>query len=181
MISDVQRKPLSKDLSYREGRVYCRLWDKDIPVMLFDEDVTVEYAERCAEAMNDMSPELIDAICRAARMYCIEFCDEISDEWRQELDLTVPVDENTPLPEMLKCFSPTGLEVSAPADPSRIGYQLECSCDWEEEHGMEIDVLDGKLVYLGSFNAEGPWEDHSKEEWNYAVKTPACGKNGDRE
>ena len=170
MISDVQIKPLGKDSFYREGKMYCRLWDKEIPVMLFEDEVTLEYAEKCAEAMNNMSPQLLDEICRAAKMYCIEFCEEISDEWREELDLAVPVDEDTPPELMLKCFSPTGMEVDTPEDPLKIGYQLECSCDWEEEHGMEIDILDGKLVYLGSFNAEGPWEDHSDEEWNYAAK-----------
>ena len=148
MITDVRVKPLGKTSVYREGRTYCRLWNKEIPVMLFDEDVTLEYAEKCAGAMNNIPPELIDAICRAAKLYCIEFCDEISDEWRRELKLAVPVDENTAPAEMLKCFSPTGMTVELPKDPSRVGYQLECSCDWEEEHGMEIDILDGKLVFL---------------------------------
>ena len=96
--------------------------------------------------------------------------EEISDEWREELNLAVPVDENTPPADMLKCFSPTGMVVESPQDPARIGYQLECSCDWEEEHGMEIDILDNKLVYLSSYNGESPWDDHSDEEWNYATR-----------
>ena len=60
--------------------------------------------------------------------------------------------------------------VESPQDSARIGYQLECSCDWEEEHGMEIDILDNKLVYLSSYNGESPWDDHSDEEWNYAIR-----------
>ena len=59
---------------------------------------------------------------------------------------------------------------STPADPSRIGYQLACNCDWEEEHGMEIDVLDGKLVYLCEYGGESPWDNHTDEEWNYALR-----------
>ena len=126
MITDIQEKQLGKDSVYREGKLYCKLWDKEISVMLFDEDVTIEYAEKCAEAVNSMPPELVNAICIAAKKYCIEFCEEISDEW--------------------------GMVVESPQDPTRIGYQLECNCDWEEEHGMEIDILDNKLVYLSSYN-----------------------------
>ena len=170
MITDLQVKPLGKGSVYREGRMYCRLWDKEIAVMLFDEDVTVEYAEKCAEAVNSMPPELIDAICRAAKAFCIEFCGDISEEWRAELHLTVPVDADTDPAEMLKCFSPTVLTVDAPKDPMRIGYQLECRCDWEEEHGMEIDVLDDRLVFLSEFTGDSPWYDHSGEAWNYAAR-----------
>lgn len=170
MITDIQYKPLGKDSVSREGRVYCKPWDTEIAVMIFDEDVTLEYAEKCAEAMNSMPAELVDAICRAAKLFCIEFCEEISDEWRNELDLTAPVDENTLPEEMMKCFCPNGLVIDSPEDPSRVGYQLECNCDWEEEHGMEIDILDNKLVYLSEFSGESPWSDHTDEFWNYASR-----------
>ena len=60
MITDIQEKQLGKDSVYREGKLYCKLWDKEISVMLFDEDVTIEYAEKCAEAVNSMPPELVN-------------------------------------------------------------------------------------------------------------------------
>lgn len=101
---------------------------------------------------------------------CLDFCENISDEWRAELKLSVPVDENTPPRELLKCFRPTGLSVEPPEDPSKIGYQLNCSCDWEEEHGMEIDILDDKLVFLSEFSGESPWDDHTDDYGNYAQK-----------
>ena len=170
MIKELTRKPLGKNMTYREGRVYCKLWDKEIDVGLYDEDVTLEYAEKCAEAMNSMSDELIDAICRAAKIFCIRFMDEISDEWREEIERKMPVrvNEDTPPLEMLKCFD-CALIVDAPEDPSRIGYQLSGNCGWEEEHGIEIDILDGKLVYLSEYAGQSPWEDHSDEEWNCAA------------
>lgn len=98
MIKDLTIKPLGKDMTYREGKVYCKLWDTEIDVALYDEDVTVEYAEKCAEAMNSMSDELIDAICRAAKKFCIDFKDDIDDEWREEIEqkMSVQVNEDTP-------------------------------------------------------------------------------------
>ena len=122
------------------------------------------------EFLIKMDDELIDAICRAAKQFCIEFMDEISDEWREEIEqkMTVQVNEDTPPQEMLKCFY-CALIVDAPEDSSRIGYQLSGNCDWEEEHGIEIDILDGKLVYLSEYSGQSPWDDHSDEEWNYAA------------
>ena len=119
---------------------------------------------------EDLPDELIDAICRAAKKFCVEFMDEISDEWREEIEqkMTVKVNEDTPPLEMLKCFR-CALIVDAPEDPSRIGYQLSGNCDWEEEHGIEIDILDDKLVYLSEYAGQSPWDDHSDEEWNYAA------------
>ena len=73
MITDWIEKPLTKDLFYREGKVYCKLAGAEISVMIFDEEVTVEYAERCAAAMNAMPEALIDAICRAAKAFASTF------------------------------------------------------------------------------------------------------------
>ena len=168
VIRDLQVKPLGKVSMYIEGKVYCKLWDKEIDVDLYD-DVPLEYAEKCAEAMNSMSDDLIDAICRAAKKYCLDFLDAVGGAEENEIDLTIPVNENTPPLEMLKCFEVGSLIVDAPEDSSRIGYQLSGNCDWEEEHGIEIVVLDGKLVYLGEFADESPWTDHSEESWNSAV------------
>ena len=168
LIRDIQVKPLTKKLTYREGTVFCKPFDTELLVHLFDEDVTLEYAERCAEAMNEMPPELLEAICKAAKLYCNTYRDDIGEDLADEM--TVPIDENSPASEIMKCFKPTVFIVETPEDPSRIGYQLSCECDWEEEHGMEIDILDDRLVYLSEYNGDSPWVDHSGEDWNYAAK-----------
>ena len=36
MIKDIKLKSLGKDMTYREGRVYCKLWDTEIDVDLYD-------------------------------------------------------------------------------------------------------------------------------------------------
>lgn len=168
VIKDLQVETLGNAGTYISGRVFCSLWNTDIEVDLYD-DVPITYAEKCAEAMNSMPDELIDAICRAAKKYCLEFLDDVGGAELNGIKLTVPVDENTPPREMLKCFEAGSLIVTVPKDPSRIGYQLSGNCDWEEEHGIEIVILDGKLVYLGEFTGESPWSDHSEESWNSAA------------
>lgn len=66
-------------LSNSRGRVYCRLWDKEIDIDLYD-DVPLEYAHKCAEAMNSMPDDLIDKICRAAKKYCLDFLDTAAEK-----------------------------------------------------------------------------------------------------
>ena len=139
-----------------------------IDVDMYD-DASVEYAEKCVEAMNSMPEDLIGTICRAAKRYCLDFLDAVGGAEENGIELTVQVDENTPSLEMLNCFDVGALIVDTPKDSSRIGYQLSGNCDWEEEHGIEIVILDNKLVYLGEFNGESPWSDHSGESWNAAA------------
>lgn len=168
VIRDLRVKTLGKVESYIEGRVYCKLSDTEIDVDLYG-DVPIEYAEKCAEAMNSMSEELVDAICCAAKKYCLEYLDAVGGAELNEINLAIPVNENTPPLEMLKCFDIGTLIIDVPKDPSRTGYQLSGNCDWEEEHGIEIVILDDRLVYLGEFTDESPWTDHSEESWNAAV------------
>ncbi len=168
VIRDLRVKTLGKADTYIEGRVYCKLSDTEIDVDLYG-DVPIEYAEKCAEAMNSMSEDLVDAICRAAKQYCLEYLDAVGGAELNEINLTIPVNENTPPLEMLKCFDISALIIDVPKDPSRTGYQLSGNCDWEEEHGIEIVILDDRLVYLGEFTDESPWTDHSEESWNAAA------------
>lgn len=162
LIKDLQLKPLGKTDTYIEGKAYCRLWDTLIDVDLYG-DVSIEYAEKCVKAMNSMPDELIDAICQTAKNYCLEFLDAIGGAEENDIELTIPVDEGTPALEMLKCFDIGTLAVETPKDPSRIGYQLSGNCDWEQEHGIEIVILDGKLLYLGEFVGESPWRDRQTD------------------
>ena len=81
--------------------------------------------------------------------------------------MKISVTAETPALEMLKCFRPQMLVIKKPKDENRIGYQLECRCDWEIEHGMEIDILDNKVMYLSSFNAYSPWLEYDTDESNY--------------
>lgn len=43
------------------------------------------YAEKCAQAFNCLTKELVDKICEAAKHFYLTFIDEISEEWREEI------------------------------------------------------------------------------------------------
>jgi len=145
-----------------EGKFYSTFFKKEMDIYL-EEGATVEYAEKCVQDFNNMSPQLVDSICRASKAYCLDFMDMVGEEEIME-ELTVPIYPDTNPKEILKCMTPITLIVEKPDDESKIGWQTECNCDWEIEHGMEIDVLDGKLVYLSSFNGYSPWIEHDDND-----------------
>ena len=43
MITGLMEKSSGDNFTYREGKVPCKPWGIEIPVMLFDETVTLEY------------------------------------------------------------------------------------------------------------------------------------------
>ncbi|MDE5835354.1 MAG: hypothetical protein K2H26_07535, partial [Ruminococcus sp.] len=117
---------------------------------------------------NNLSGEMVETICKCAKAYCLDFMELTYGDWDEEL--TIPVNSETPPLEMLKCFRPTTLIIEEPEDLNKIGYHLECSCEWEIEHGMEIDILDNKVVYLSSCSGYSPWYEYDDDESNYINK-----------
>lgn len=63
-----------------------------------------------------------------------------------EEDIVVPEDVNGR--EILSYITPSVLIIE---------FHVECECDWEEEHGLEITIKDNKLVYVGSFDGMPPY------------------------
>ncbi|MBR5372490.1 MAG: hypothetical protein IK130_09780 [Oscillospiraceae bacterium] len=157
----------------REGTCFCNLVNAEIEFELCDDETPEAYGEKCAEAVGNMPPELIRDILEAAKRYCLFFtnlCRESAGE-QFDPDEFPPVTEDTPAEEMRKYFSISGVCVDDPDDPAQIGYRLSGECDWEIEHGIEADILDGKLVYLGAFEMNSPWaEPDPDNEWNFANK-----------
>lgn len=150
-----------------EGKTRWELFDKKIDVGI-SAGVTVEYAEKCAEALNSLPDETVKAIFEAAKRYCLFFIDLCGDEWDDWNEMGIEVTEETPA-EMLKSeITFTSLIVGKPKD-DRIGFRIGGSCTWDDEHGLEIAILDGKLVYLGAFEGHSAWSDFKPDdEWNFA-------------
>lgn len=147
-----------------EGKVPFKLFGCEIDVMI-DDDVPVEYAEKCAEAMNDLPKDTVEIICEAAKKYCMWFINETGEEINDEM--TVPIYDGTPAGEILNNITPSMLIVDAPKDNS-IGYHIECGCDWEIEHGLEITIKDNKVLYVGDFGDHRAWYKYPEDdEWNF--------------
>ena len=169
MIENLHKKYYSKDSYTIEGTVWSEFLGKEIDVRI-DDETLIEYAEKCAQAMNNLSDETIDTLCEAAKKYCLwmagllaETGGSLDDEW---FDMRTKVDENSPAREILKSVW-LNLLVEKPKDSS-IGYCLGGACGWELEHGIEIVIKDNKVLYVDAEECHSAWSDFPKDdEYNF--------------
>lgn len=150
-----------------EGKVYFGLFNKTIDVLM-DEDIDLDYANLCAEALNSMDEETIDNLCRYSINYCIDFCNDVGDEEAAEFNL---------IRDVLDHISPSVLIIDKPKEKNNIVIHLELNCDWEIEHGLEWTIKNGEILYVGAFESEDGWSELSyyKElNWNYVFNQTYC-------
>lgn len=149
-----------------EGFTRWELFDMGIDVTI-KENVDVAYAEKCAEALNALPEETVNAIWEAAKKYCLFFIGLCGDDWDEWNEMGIEVTRKTPAEKIKSEIFPSCLIIDEPED-ERVGFHIECNCSWEPEHGLEITILDGKLVYLGAFESCGAWDKFDPEdEWNF--------------
>lgn len=147
---------------FREGKIYSSLFKSDMPILI-ENEAEVSYAEKCVDHLNNMSEELKESICRALLEFCLENIDNREG-------FPVPVSYSTEPKDILRCVVPKRFTVTEPVDADVIAWQMECEAEHEPDHAIEIDVRDGKLVYLGCYFNGSPWKDYSGDISNYAVK-----------
>ena len=146
--------------------MHWELFDEEIEVSI-DEGVDIAYAEKCAEALNNLPEETVKAIWEAAKKYCLYFMEICGEEWDDWNEMSFKVTKETPAEKLKSEIFPTSLIVDEPED-ERVGFHLECNCSWEPEHGLEITILDGKLVYLGAFEGREAWDNFDHYDgWNF--------------
>ena len=157
-----------------EGSFDWELFGEVIDVHLYD-DVDVEYAEKCAESLQNLPEETVQAIWEAAKRYCLHFINICGDEWDDWNEMSIDVTEDMPAEEIKTEIYPSVLIVDKP-EGDGIGFHLECGCTWEVEHGLEITILDGKLVYLGPFESCGAWDNFPPDKvWNFVNDVDRTG------
>ena len=135
-----------------------------------DENVPVDYAEKCVNDFFSLSEEAIDLICRSVKAFCLKYAEECEsngylDKFLND-DLTIPIYKDTPDADVMKCVGLQGLHIPEPKNESEIGYCIGAWCDWEPEHGLYIIMLNGKPVCVGTsdYMFRSPWEEFDKDD-----------------
>ena len=140
-----------------EGEVFFHRFDKYIGLIV--EDDNLNYANRCATYLNELTDELIESLCEASIRYCSEFLKAIGEPTRTFKDSK----------EVLKMIYPSTLIIPYPEKGNDPVIDMELNCEWGEEHGMEWIVRGDEVLYVGAFSSEDPFSDFTdKETWNYA-------------
>ena len=66
--------------------------------------------------------------------------------------------EDISFDDILKHVYPLNVSIEKPEKPL-IAYSIECGCEWEAEHGVEIIIKDNEILFVGEFAGLGPWAD----------------------
>ncbi|SES44958.1 hypothetical protein SAMN05518872_11625 [Psychrobacillus sp. OK032] len=148
----------TNEYSELEGEAYLELFDLNIKVYI-DQESDIEYADLCITYFNSLSEGLIDEICKASIRYCNEFLDDIGEDIKEFSKST----------DVLPLITPNTFYIPHPKNKNEPVIDLELICSWEEEHGMEWIIRDGKVMYVGPYNGVNPYGDCDiEEDWNYA-------------
>ena len=123
-------------------------------------EAKLAYAERCAEYFGNMPEEVVDRLCK----YCIRYCEEMRQLYDEE-EIDVP--EGIAGREILSYITPSVLIIDEKCDENMIEFHVECGCDWECEHGLEITIKDNKILYVGSYNGMPPYFKERLEHAGY--------------
>ncbi len=145
LIKDI--KEYEFDDTQMAGRVYFKYLGDYIDLR-FDKGIPMEYVEKTAEKLNDISEETMEQLFN----FSIKYCRWNLEEWKH-LKRKIRLDLIKKPSDIMKHMSIEGLIVNLPEDMSQIGINLEGSCDWEEEDGIQWLIRDDTVVYVG------PWAD----------------------
>lgn len=157
---------LTEGLYGVEGTVFSRLFDENINII--SRNCSEEYVERCGEWFAELPEELITKLLSATLAYALDYVEQYGlDDPDVDWDIT----ENSPVSDILKHIYPVSIHIKAPKDITEDdappAFDMEFSCEWELEHGLEWVVRGEDALYVGSFEGSSPWDFFGDEDWNY--------------
>ncbi len=152
-----------------EGTLHLGMFDGDkADIDIRARNCSEEYVQRCAEMLVELSGEQKEKLLKATAAYALEYVEEYGwedpdDEW----DFT----ENSPIEDILKYVFPVAITITPPKEcveeDAPPAIDMELSCVWELEHGLEWMIRDGEVLYVGSYDGVSPWRDLSNKAGNY--------------
>jgi len=154
-----------KEYDWLVGTVHFPLFDADIEVNIRG-DALLDYAERCAEALQALPDVIVDELCSASARYCDDMR-QLYTENGGDIDVPAGVSGRA----ILDYIDKDGTLIIDPPEGDGVGFRLELNSDWEREHGLEWSICNGEVMYVGAFSDENPWRGRNyfkSATWNYA-------------
>ena len=163
--------------SLPEYAFHCDRLDADIEIDA-ESDVPEEYIDGCVDFVRNLSGDLHMEICKGGKRYCMWMIEQekeaMGDDFIAEEEYE-KVDENTSLTTIARMMDFTGMYIEVPEDENVIAFSIGGECDWEPEHGLDVLIRDGKVIYVGSCEGYSPWDtdyytEEEGREWNFALQ-----------
>ncbi len=160
LIKDIRENRFGK----MEGKVYFEYLGEYIGLR-FKKDIPMDYVIKTAEKMNALTEDIMNKLFECSIIYCRENLEE-----REYLKRKIRLDKLEKPSDILKYMEINGLIVNLPEDMSKVAVNLEGSCDWEEEDGIQWLIRDDAVVYTGPWADINIWRSKVREEGflNYA-------------
>ena len=131
-----------------EGKSNSLKWGKDI-LLVCDTKEQLPYAEKCLSYFDCMPKEVEARLTKYLLRYFNEYKQDLDEE---ELEEMGPINEEN----ILKHIQLVAIMVDNKCRKDLIEFHIEGNCDWEIEHGLEITISDGKILYVGPYGDYGP-------------------------
>jgi len=125
-----------------EGKADSLRWGKDIS-LICDMKEQFPYAEKCLLYFDSITDEIEVKLIKYLFRYFNDYKQYLDEEFTETYSIS---EEN-----ILKHIKIKSIIVDSECRKDRIEFHIEGSCDWESEHGLEITISDGKILYVGPF------------------------------
>ena len=157
-----QPKPRARKKEYRLDKDYgfvSKIFNR--PVSVSAQNVSGDYVEKCIGFFQNMSEAQIDRLADDAIAYYREI-KECSGDTISNMPETLTGREilDWVYPKVMWIGNDEGRE-------GPMEFIVECDCEWEPEHGMEIVAFSGEIIHVGSYDGDlGYWKEEylSKEK-----------------
>ncbi len=159
MIKNIQKR----DDMFNVGVIESKLFNEEIEVWI-ENTVEMDYAEKCVEHFQSLKDKVIDKICERTSDYHMFMLDEWDEDFVDEINEKVPSDVSGR--DILKYIENPKVFI-LPPEGDGIGYVVEGDCAWEPEHGIDIILLDDKVVDVGPAEDLSPWDDEDEFDRDY--------------
>ena len=152
-----QPKPRAKKTEYKHDRDYgfvSKVFNR--PVSVSASNVSGDYVKKCIEFFQNMSEAQIDRLADDTMTYYREI-KECSGDTGSKMPETLSGREilDWVYPKVMWIGNDEGRE-------GPVEFIVECDCEWEPEHGMEIVAFSEEIIHVGSYDGD---LDYWKEEY----------------
>lgn len=148
---------VKKDYGLVEIQTRSERWSEDFTLMC-DTDDQVPYARRCLEYFD----ALPDDMEKRLKTYLWRYYKDYEEYYQEDFGEDAVISED----EIFDHVEIGSLIVGSDCRQDRIEFSVDGNCDWEPEHGLEVTISDGAILYVGPFEDYGP----NSERLAYALE-----------
>ena len=146
------KKPKPVDDSVK--RFVSTVFKREVSVSA--EGVSEKYVKRCIDFFQMMPEKEIDYLAEEACLYYHEMI-----EMSGNMVARMPEEINGR--EILNWIYPKVMWIDGDRETENpVEFIVECDCEWEPEHGLEIVAFDERIIHVGSYDGD---LDYWKEEY----------------